>query len=93
MRINAAPDTSGGICAGASAPMRRGCHMWSSIHVPHEEMTMHALIDFFTTDYGLMSAAGIAFMLGMGWFFMNYFRRHIELDEAAERARLAAAGK
>ena len=31
------------------------------------ECAMHALKDLFTTDVGLMSAAGIAFMLGMGW--------------------------
>jgi hypothetical protein len=48
---------------------------------------MHALQDFFSTDYGLMSAAGIAFMLGMGVFFLRYFLRHIREDgEAAERA-------
>lgn len=48
---------------------------------------MHALQDFFSTDYGLMSAAGIAFMIGMGVFFLRYFQRHIREDtEAAERA-------
>ena len=29
---------------------------------------MHALKDLFTSDVGLMSAAGIAFMLGMAVF-------------------------
>ena len=52
---------------------------------------MHALRDFFTTDYGLLSAAVIAFTLGMGWFYASYFARHIREDEAAERARQAAA--
>ena len=48
---------------------------------------MHALQDFLSTDYGLMSAAGLAFMLGMGVFFLRYFLRHIREDgEAAERA-------
>jgi Protein of unknown function (DUF3149) len=46
---------------------------------------MHALKDLFTTDVGLMSIGGIAFMLGMGVFFVRYFLRHIEQD--AERAR------
>jgi len=51
---------------------------------------MHALQDFFTTDYGLMSAAAIAVTLGMAVFYANYFIRHIRQDEAAERARLSA---
>ncbi|MCP5272582.1 MAG: DUF3149 domain-containing protein [Burkholderiaceae bacterium] len=45
---------------------------------------MHALRDFFTTDYGLLSAAVIAFTLGMGVFFSRYIARHIRED--AERA-------
>lgn len=49
---------------------------------------MHALKDLFTTDVGLMSAAGIAFMLGMGVFFVRYFLKHIKEDaERAERAK------
>ena len=52
---------------------------------------MHALQDFFTTDYGLMSAAVIAVTLGMAAFYTNYFIRHIRQDEAAERARQNAA--
>lgn len=51
---------------------------------------MRALQDFFSTDYGLMSAAVIAITLGMGWFYTSYFMRHIREDEAAERARQAA---
>lgn len=48
---------------------------------------MHALTDFFSTDYGLMSAAVIAFTLGMGVFFARYMSRHIKEDsEAAARA-------
>ena len=48
---------------------------------------MHALTDLFTTDYGIMSAAGIAFMLGMVVFFIRYFLRHMREDEASEKAR------
>ena len=51
---------------------------------------MHALIDFFTTDYGLLSAAVLAITLGMGGFYARYFITHIREDEARERARLAA---
>lgn len=47
---------------------------------------MHALRDFLTTDYGLMSAAVIVFMLGMGVFFQRYISRHIR-EDAARAAR------
>lgn len=49
---------------------------------------MQALRELFTTDVGLMSVGGIAFMLGMAVFFVRYFLRHIRED--ADRA---AAGK
>jgi hypothetical protein len=51
---------------------------------------MHALVDFFSTDYGLMSAAVIAFMLGMGVFFVRFFLTHIEQD--ARRAQQRDGG-
>jgi hypothetical protein len=48
---------------------------------------MHALRDFFSTDYGLLSAFVIAFMLGMGVFFARFITRHMREDaEAAARA-------
>ena len=47
---------------------------------------MHAFSDFITTDYGLMSAAVILFMLGMGGFYVRYFLKHMHEDEARERA-------
>ena len=51
---------------------------------------MHAFVDLFTTDYGLMSIGGIAFMLGIGIFFLRYFFNHMHEDEAREKARNAA---
>jgi hypothetical protein len=42
--------------------------------------------DLFTTDVGLMSAIGLAFMLGMGVFYWRYFTRHMR-DDAAAAAR------
>jgi hypothetical protein len=42
---------------------------------------MHALKDLFTSDVGLMSAAGILFMIGMGVFYVRYFLRHMHEDE------------
>lgn len=41
---------------------------------------MHALKDLFTSDVGLMSLAGLSFMIGMAVFFVRYFVRHIEED-------------
>ena len=49
---------------------------------------MHALKDLFTTDVGLMSVAGLAFMLGMAVFFVRYFLRHMRED--AEKAAAAS---
>lgn len=49
---------------------------------------MHALRDFFSTDYGLLSAFVIAFTLGMGVFFQRYISRHM-----AEDAKAAAAAE
>lgn len=49
---------------------------------------MTALKELFTSGPGLMSAAGIAFMLGMGVFFLRYFLKHIREDgEAADRMK------
>jgi hypothetical protein len=44
---------------------------------------MKALSDLFSTDYGLMSVAGIAFMIGMGAWFISYFKRKIAEDSKA----------
>lgn len=52
---------------------------------------MHALNDFFTTDYGILSAIVIAVTLGMGAFYANFFARHIRED--SERAAREAAGR
>jgi hypothetical protein len=46
---------------------------------------MHALKDLFTSDVGLMSVAGITFMLGMAVFFVRFFIRHMHEDEARAR--------
>ncbi len=47
---------------------------------------MKLLTDLFTTDYGIMSAIGIAFMLGMGVWFRMFFKR--KMDEDARSAGL-----
>ncbi len=48
---------------------------------------MRAIQELLSTDVGLMSAAGLLFMLGMGLFYVRYFLRHMEMDaEAARKA-------
>lgn len=39
---------------------------------------MKALVDLFSTDYGLMSLAGILFMIGMAVFFIRLFLNKIK---------------
>lgn len=41
---------------------------------------MKMLTDLFSTDYGLMSAAVIAFMLGMAVWFVVFFTRKMDED-------------
>lgn len=48
------------------------------------DSTMTALL---MTDVALMSLGGIAFMLGMGVFFVRYFLRHMREDEARQAKR------
>jgi hypothetical protein len=45
---------------------------------------MKLLTDLFSTDYGLMSIIGIAFMMGMGVFFLRLFMG--KMDQDAKRA-------
>lgn len=45
---------------------------------------MKAIVDLFSTDYGLMSLGVIAFMLGMGVFFLRMFTK--KMDESARQA-------
>ena len=48
----------------------------------YKESDMKLLIDLFTTDYGIMSISGIAFMLGMAVFFYWYFNHKMDEAEA-----------
>jgi hypothetical protein len=47
------------------------------------ELMMRIVQELLSTDVGLMSAAGIVFMLGMGVFYVRYFLRHMEQDAQA----------
>ena len=44
---------------------------------------MKALSDLFSTDYGLMTVAGLTFMMGMGVWFVRYFMRKMDEDGKA----------
>ncbi|MBL8481198.1 MAG: DUF3149 domain-containing protein [Rhodocyclaceae bacterium] len=47
----------------------------------------------FGSDIGLLSLATIAFILGMAVFFIRFFRRSIDEDEARSSAGRNAAGE
>ncbi|MBY0463996.1 MAG: DUF3149 domain-containing protein [Burkholderiales bacterium] len=49
---------------------------------------MKAVVDLFSTDYGLFSVGVIVFTLGMGVFFYRFFNR--KMDEAEAEAKAAA---
>lgn len=48
---------------------------------------MKAWTDFFSTDYGLMSAVVIAITIGMAVFFVRFFLKNMNEDEAREKLR------
>jgi len=50
---------------------------------PNEGISMKALADLFSTDYGLLSVGVIAFTLGMGVFFYRFFTKKMDEDAAA----------
>jgi hypothetical protein len=41
---------------------------------------MKALVDLFSTDYGLMSVAVIVITIGMGGFYYSFFKRKMAED-------------
>lgn len=42
---------------------------------------MKAIVDLFSTDYGLFSLGVIVFVVFMGWWFSRFFARKIEESE------------
>lgn len=48
---------------------------------------MKLLSELFTTAPGLASIAGIAFMIGMGVFFIRYFFRKMEEETLVEQQK------
>jgi hypothetical protein len=45
-----------------------------------KEAAMHAWIDFFTTDYGLMSLVGLSIMFAMLGYIGWYVSKHVKED-------------
>ena len=48
---------------------------------------MKAIVDLFSTDYGLFSLGVIFFVIFMGWWFYRFFSRKIEESERAAGGR------
>lgn len=44
---------------------------------------MKAMVDLFSTDYGLGSLAVIVFVIGMGFWFNSFFKRKMAEDAKA----------
>lgn len=53
---------------------------------------MKLLTDLFSTDYGLMSIIGIAFMLGMGVFFESFSNARWTRTPATQASRFSRTG-
>ena len=51
--------------------------------IRYKGISMKALSDLFSTDYGLMTVAGLTFMMGMGVWFIRYFMRKMDEDGKA----------
>lgn len=46
---------------------------------------MKAIVDLFSTDYGLMSFGVIVFVIGMGVYFLRLFSQKADESERAAR--------
>jgi hypothetical protein len=55
---------------------------WRSVF-SKQGVAMKALVDLFSTDYGLFSIAGIIFMIYMSYWFYSFFQRKMAESEAA----------
>lgn len=48
---------------------------------------MKAIVDLFSTDYGLLSLAVLLFIPFMAWWFYRFFARKMEESERAQQQR------
>lgn len=53
---------------------------------------MKAIVDLFSTDYGLMSLGVIVFVFVIAWYMKRFISRKIE-ESVQEQARLAAQSR
>jgi hypothetical protein len=51
------------------------------------EYPMKAVVDLFSTDYGLFSIAGIIFMIFMAIWFYRFFMRKMAEGERAQASQ------
>lgn len=51
---------------------------------------MKAMVDLFSTDYGLFSIAGIIFMLGMAVWFYRFFNRKMDEAERDQKTKVSS---
>jgi hypothetical protein len=51
------------------------------------ECVMQAIVDLFSTDYGLFSIGVIVFVVFMGWWFHRFFTRKMEESEREQGIR------
>jgi hypothetical protein len=65
-------------CQGGFAP---AAVKWMLVSTIRMELTMKAIVDLFSTDYGLFSIGVIAFMLGMAVWFYRFFTRKMNETE------------
>jgi len=65
---------------------------WPTLQVlyPCEEDVVKAIVDLFSTDYGLFSVGVIVFMLYMAYWFSRFFKRKMA-EDAANAEREASA--
>jgi Protein of unknown function (DUF3149) len=64
---------------------RRACN--ACLIKAEMEFSMKAIVDLFSTDYGLFSISGIVFMIGMAIWFYRFFNRKMDEAERAQRAK------
>lgn len=48
---------------------------------------MKAIVDLFSTDYGLMSIGGLLFIVFMAWWFYRFFTNKMIESERAEQQK------
>jgi hypothetical protein len=61
------------------------CGLQWPVNLQQRRKLMKALVDLFSTDYGLFSIGVIAFTIGMAIWFSRFFKRKMAESERASR--------